>query len=44
MLNTRSVDSDDEAREAVAEFAETIDAPADDPVRFGTESVLEAIR
>ncbi|SEW26365.1 DUF1611 domain-containing protein [Halobacterium jilantaiense] len=44
MLNTRSVDGDEAARDAVAEFADTIDAPADDPVRFGTESVLEAIR
>jgi len=44
MLNTRSVDDDEAAREAVADFAEAIDAPADDPVRFGTESVLEAIR
>jgi uncharacterized NAD-dependent epimerase/dehydratase family protein len=44
MLNTRTVDSDEDAQEAVADFAETIDAPADDPVRFGTESVLEAIR
>ena len=44
MLNTRSVDGDEDARAAVAEYAETIDAPADDPVRFGTEAVLEAIR
>jgi len=44
MLNTRSVDGDAAARDAVAEFADTIGAPADDPVRFGTEAVLEAIR
>jgi len=44
MLNTRSVDADEDAREAVAAFADAIDAPADDPVRFGTEPVLEAVR
>ncbi|NIB99949.1 DUF1611 domain-containing protein [Halobacterium sp. R2-5] len=44
MLNTRSVDSDDEAREAIADFADAIDAPADDPVRFDPGSVIEVIR
>jgi uncharacterized NAD-dependent epimerase/dehydratase family protein len=44
MLNTRSVDTDAAARDAVAEFADTIGAPADDPVRFGCDAVLEAIR
>ena len=44
MLNTRSVDDDADAREAVADFADAIDAPADDPVRFGPDSVLAVIR
>jgi uncharacterized NAD-dependent epimerase/dehydratase family protein len=44
MLNTRSVEDDAEASEAVADFADAIDAPADDPVRFGPEAVLEVIR
>ncbi|WP_232686336.1 DUF1611 domain-containing protein [Halobacterium zhouii] len=44
MLNTRSTESDADARDAVAEFSETIGAPADDPVRFGPDSVLEVIR
>jgi uncharacterized NAD-dependent epimerase/dehydratase family protein len=43
MLNTRSVDTDDAARDAVADFADAIGAPADDPVRFGCESVLEVL-
>jgi len=42
-LNTRYVDADDDAREAVAEFAEDIGAPASDPVRFGVEEVLDAL-
>jgi len=44
MLNTRSVDGDEEAREAVADFADAIGAPADDPVRFDPSSVVEVIR
>jgi uncharacterized NAD-dependent epimerase/dehydratase family protein len=44
MLNTRSVESDADARDAVAEFSEDIGAPADDPVRFGSEAVLEVVR
>jgi uncharacterized NAD-dependent epimerase/dehydratase family protein len=44
MLNTRSVEGDAAAREAIADFADVIDAPADDPVRFGPDSVLEVIR
>jgi len=44
MLNTRGVESDAVAREAIADFADVIDAPADDPVRFGPDSVLEVIR
>ena len=44
MLNTRSVDADSDARDEIAAFSEEIGAPADDPVRFGPDSVLEAIR
>ncbi|MGB9964858.1 DUF1611 domain-containing protein [Halobacterium hubeiense] len=44
MLNTRSVDTDEDAREAVADFADAIGVPADDPVRFGPDSVIEVIR
>ncbi|MCG1003811.1 MULTISPECIES: DUF1611 domain-containing protein [Halobacterium] len=44
MLNTRSVDSDEDAREAVADFADAVGVPADDPVRFDSESVVEVIR
>jgi len=43
-LNTQHVDDDAAAREAVDDFATAIDAPATDPVRFGTDSVLDAIR
>ncbi|WP_336036302.1 DUF1611 domain-containing protein [Halobacterium yunchengense] len=44
MLNTRGVDADDDAREAIADFADAIGAPADDPVRFDPGSVVEVIR
>ncbi|CQH59541.1 DUF1611 family protein [Halobacterium hubeiense] len=44
MLNTRGVADDEAAREAVADFADAIGAPADDPVRFGPDTVLEVIR
>jgi len=44
MLNTRSIDDDAEAEAAVKEFADAIGVPADDPVRFGTEAVLDVIR
>ncbi|WP_232702782.1 DUF1611 domain-containing protein [Halobacterium wangiae] len=43
MLNTRSVDDDADAEDAVAEFSDSIGVPADDPVRFGTDDVLEVI-
>jgi len=42
-LNTSHLD-DAAARAAVDEFADAIDAPATDPVRFGTDTVLDAIR
>ncbi len=41
-LNTSHLD-DDVAREAVAEYADGIDAPATDPVRHGVDDVLEAV-
>lgn len=43
MLNTRSLSDDTEARKAVNEFAEEIDVPATDPVRFGADEILKAI-
>ncbi|MDL0124572.1 DUF1611 domain-containing protein [Halobacterium salinarum] len=44
MLNTRHIDADADAHDAVADYATAIDAPATDPVRFGPDAVLEAIR
>jgi uncharacterized NAD-dependent epimerase/dehydratase family protein len=43
-VNTNDVADDAAAREAVEEFSAAIDAPASDPIRFGTEELLEAIR
>ena len=42
-LNTRSVETDEEARTAVKEYASSIDVPATDPIRFGSEEILESI-
>ncbi|MDR5671726.1 NAD dependent epimerase/dehydratase family [Halalkaliarchaeum sp. AArc-CO] len=42
-LNTREIDGDDDAREAVAEYSRTIGVPATDPVRFDAEDVLDAV-
>ena len=42
-LNTRSVATDDAARTAVADYADAIDAPATDPIRFDVDDTLEAI-
>jgi uncharacterized NAD-dependent epimerase/dehydratase family protein len=52
-LNTRAIDDDAAARDAVATFADEVGAPATDPVRFGRgetggesdgiDAVLEAI-
>jgi hypothetical protein len=36
--------SDEAARRAVEEYEEALGAPASDPVRFGAEPILEAIR
>src|SRR6056297_1665065 len=44
MLNTRGIDGDDEAREAVDAFADELGTPATDPIRFDAAEVLEAIR
>ena len=41
-LNTSTV-SEDEAREAIAAAEEETDLPADDPVRFGAERLLDAV-
>ncbi len=43
MLNTRYVDEDAAAHEAVEAYAEAAGVPATDPVRFGAEEVLEAV-
>ncbi|NHN59582.1 MULTISPECIES: DUF1611 domain-containing protein [Halorussus] len=42
-LNTRTVDDDAAARDAVATFADELDAPATDPVRFDPDEVLDAL-
>ncbi len=43
-LNTRAVDDDADARAAVEQFGEEIDAPATDPLRFGVEELLTLVR
>jgi uncharacterized NAD-dependent epimerase/dehydratase family protein len=42
-LNTASIASDDEARAAVEEIAGETGLPADDPVRFGAQHLLDAL-
>lgn len=42
-VNTSGVADDEAAREAVTAFGAAIDAPASDPIRFGCESLVEAI-
>ncbi|MDZ5809979.1 DUF1611 domain-containing protein [Halorubrum sp. AD140] len=42
-LNTMNVATPPEAREAVADFAELLGAPATDPVRFDADALLEAV-
>ena len=42
-LNTARLESDDEARAAVADAAGNTGLPADDPVRFGAGSLLDAV-
>lgn len=43
-LNTNTVADDDEARTAVADYAETLGVPAADPVRFDADPILDAVR
>jgi uncharacterized NAD-dependent epimerase/dehydratase family protein len=43
-LNTSHIADDAAAQAAVSAFGDAIDAPATDPVRFGTDTVLDAIR
>ncbi len=43
-LNTSHVTDDAAAQAAVADFADAIDTPVTDPIRFGTDSVLDAVR
>ena len=42
-LDTRSIDGDDAAREAVASYADVIGAPATDPVRFDADDILDTL-
>jgi uncharacterized NAD-dependent epimerase/dehydratase family protein len=42
-LNTAGIESDDEARSAIASEAAAVGLPADDPVRFGAAYLLDAI-
>ena len=43
-LNTSDIDREDEARAAVDAYADDLDAPATDIVRFGAEEILDGIR
>jgi uncharacterized NAD-dependent epimerase/dehydratase family protein len=43
-LDTRSIDGDDAAREAVDAYAEAVGAPATDPIRFDADEILDALR
>ena len=42
-VNTAAIASDDDARTAIAEVAEETGLPADDPVRFGAQHLLDAL-
>jgi uncharacterized NAD-dependent epimerase/dehydratase family protein len=42
-VNTAAIASDDDARRAIAEIAEETGLPADDPVRFGAQRLLDAL-
>ncbi|MFC6989387.1 DUF1611 domain-containing protein [Haloplanus sp. GCM10025708] len=44
MLNTSSVEGDAAAREVLDAYAEKLDAPATDPIRFDAAEVLDALR
>ncbi|WP_256687728.1 DUF1611 domain-containing protein [Halococcus qingdaonensis] len=42
-LNTRSLDTDEGARSAVDAYSQTLSVPASDPIRFGSDELLEAL-
>ncbi|MHC3438441.1 DUF1611 domain-containing protein [Natrialbaceae archaeon A-gly3] len=42
-LNTHGIDDEEEARRAVREFEDDLEAPATDVVRFETERILDAL-
>jgi D-glutamate N-acetyltransferase len=42
-VNTAAIASEDDARRAIAEIAEETGLPADDPVRFGAQRLLDAL-
>jgi D-glutamate N-acetyltransferase len=42
-VNTAALDSDDDARRAISEITEETGLPADDPVRFGAQRLLDAL-
>ena len=42
-MNTRTIADDDEARAAIAAIGDETGLPADDPVRFGPEPLLDAV-
>ncbi|MFB6279609.1 MAG: DUF1611 domain-containing protein, partial [Salinibacter sp.] len=42
-LNTQAVADDAAARAAVEQYASAVGVPAADPVRFGTDPILDAL-
>jgi uncharacterized NAD-dependent epimerase/dehydratase family protein len=42
-VNTAALRDDDDARQAISEIAEETGLPADDPVRFGPQHLLDAL-
>lgn len=42
-LNTSAIDADDDARQAVDEYADRLEAPATDVIRFGSDPILDAL-
>jgi uncharacterized NAD-dependent epimerase/dehydratase family protein len=43
VLNTSHIEDESEAREAVADYGDALDAPTTDPIRFGVDPVLDAV-
>jgi uncharacterized NAD-dependent epimerase/dehydratase family protein len=43
VLNTSGLDDDDEAREALAAYADAAGVPASDPIRFDAEDALDGV-